>query len=340
LTVGRPFLSACRPALSHQKEISFETCDVFAAAPFGGNPLAVVFGAEGLSDGQLQKIAAEFGYSETTFVMPPADPASTARVRIFTPTAELPFAGHPNVGTAAVLARRGEVFGKPVCNEVRFEELAGTVPLDILSEGGHPIGAMLTAPESFRILNPPPPIAAVAHAIGVSESEIVTSSHVPLVATVGLQFVLVELDSLEALARSRGEPSLFASLISVMQPEQVPPQGGRILAYVRTAGTAAASECDIRCRMHRSNGTEDPGTGAANCALIGLLAALSSENAPSVVSAKIMQGVEMGRRSVLLASAERLATASGNAMNGAAAVGRVRIGGQCAPVSRGELVCF
>lgn len=223
-----------------KSSITFETCDVFGAAPFTGNPLAVVFGAERLTTVELQKIAAEFGYSETTFVMPPADPtANTARVRIFTPTSELPFAGHPNVGTAVVLARRGEIFDKSVRGEVRFEEIAGVVPLEILFDGDRAIGAMLTSPESFRILLPPPPLPEVARAIGLSEADIVTSNHVPLVATVGLQFLLVELSDLDALARSRSHPAAFASLVSVMHPEQVPTQGGRILAYVRTTGAAA-----------------------------------------------------------------------------------------------------
>ena len=90
--------------------VTFETLDVFAAARFGGNPLAVVFDEQQrLSDGDMQKVAAEFGYSETTFVLPPRDPSNTAWVRIFSPKEEMPFAGHPNVGTATVLARLGGV---------------------------------------------------------------------------------------------------------------------------------------------------------------------------------------------------------------------------------------
>ena len=81
--------------------LRYETCDVFTTVAFGGNPLAVVFGAEALAAETMQKVAAEFNYSETTFVLPPEDPSNTAHVRIFTPVAELPFAGHPNVGTAS-----------------------------------------------------------------------------------------------------------------------------------------------------------------------------------------------------------------------------------------------
>src|SRR5437762_498129 len=92
-------------------KIEFQTVDVFTNKQFGGNPLAVVADARGLSSEQMQRIAAEFNLSETTFVLPPADSANTAAVRIFTPKAEMPFAGHPNVGTGFVLACRGELFG-------------------------------------------------------------------------------------------------------------------------------------------------------------------------------------------------------------------------------------
>src|SRR5450631_2484039 len=102
--------------------LQFQTVDVFTGTQFVGNPLAVVLNAEGLSTGQMQAIAAEFNLSETTFVLPPKDAAHTAEVRIFTPKAELPFAGHPNVGTAFALARRGTVYGRAVGDPLVFEE--------------------------------------------------------------------------------------------------------------------------------------------------------------------------------------------------------------------------
>ena len=89
----------------------YVTVDVFTSERFSGNPLAVIPDARGIGDEAMQKIAAEFGYSETTFVLPPEDTANSARVRIFTPTTEVPFAGHPNVGTAYVLGQRPELFG-------------------------------------------------------------------------------------------------------------------------------------------------------------------------------------------------------------------------------------
>lgn len=104
------------------KTVPFVTVDVFTESRFAGNPLAVITDARGLADIEMQQIAAEFGYSETTFVLPASDPANTAEVRIFTPVTEVPFAGHPNVGTAYVLATAGTVFGRPVGEHLRFEE--------------------------------------------------------------------------------------------------------------------------------------------------------------------------------------------------------------------------
>src|ERR1700720_1365565 len=105
------------------------TVDVFTDRAFGGNPLAVVLDSGGLSTAQMQAIATEFNYSETTFVLPPRDAAHDAQVRIFTPRAEMPFAGHPNVGTAFVLARTGTSYGRTIAGDrVIFEEKAGLVP--------------------------------------------------------------------------------------------------------------------------------------------------------------------------------------------------------------------
>src|SRR5579863_7749720 len=123
-------------------KLHFVTVDVFTGTQFAGNPLGVILNAEGLSGGQMQAIAAEFNLAETTFVLPPKDPANTAEVRIFTPRYEMPFAGHPNIGTA--LARAGTSYGRAVNGEkVVFEEKAGIVPISIHKEGARVTGARL-----------------------------------------------------------------------------------------------------------------------------------------------------------------------------------------------------
>src|ERR1700730_13605989 len=126
----------------------YVTVDVFTDRAFGGNPLAVVLDAGGLSTVQMQAGATEFNYSETTFVLPPRDPAHDAQVRIFTVNRELPFAGHPNVGTAFVLATQA---AKPPAR-LLFEEGAGLVPVEILQAEGRAVGAELTAPQPARKL--------------------------------------------------------------------------------------------------------------------------------------------------------------------------------------------
>src|SRR5258707_12790975 len=127
----------------------YVTTDVFTDRMFGGNPLAVVLDAEGLSSIEMQAIALEFNYSETTFVLPPDDPANTAKVRIFTPRTEVPFAGHPNVGTAFVLAHESPFAAAAAASadgSFRFEERAGLVPLKLLRERDATICAELLGP--------------------------------------------------------------------------------------------------------------------------------------------------------------------------------------------------
>src|SRR6185312_3629826 len=168
----------------------YATTDVFTDRTFGGNPLSVVLDAEGLSAAQMQAIAGEFNYSETTFVLPPDDPAHTARVRIFTPRTEVPFAGHPNVGTAFVLSRQSAFKTQADSGIFVFEEAAGLVPLTLLREGGTVVGAELRAPQTLSRGS-------------VVSREIAAHVHAPQVVSVGLPFLAVELRSREALQRSR-----------------------------------------------------------------------------------------------------------------------------------------
>src|SRR5690349_18913478 len=165
---------------------AFETVDVFTERRFGGNPLAVFTDGHGLGDAQMQSLAFEFNLSETTFVLPPADPANTARVRIFNRTAEMAFAGHPMIGTAYVLARRrgGDQF--------RFEVPAGLAVVDIERSNGEAVGAKVAAPQSLslgRSFAPEKPAACLGLAAGV----IVTTTHAPTLASVGNPYIITEL---------------------------------------------------------------------------------------------------------------------------------------------------
>lgn len=294
--------------------LQFVTVDVFTDRQFGGNPLAVVLNADGLSTEQMQAIAAEFNLAETTFVRTPRDARNTAEVRIFTPRIEMPFAGHPNVGTAFVLAREGETYGRPVPDRrVLFEQKAGLTPIDIERKGATVTGARLAAPQALSI-GKEIPAESIAAACALAVADIETRAHTPCVASCGAPFVLAELKNREALSRANPQAHLFA--------EHCPGIG--ILLYTPDGG----AEGDIHCRMFAPhNGVhEDPATGSANVALIGLLAKLSPE--PDLTLEKIVaQGFDMGRPSILKATAEKRA----------GTVTATFIGGSCVPVMRGTL---
>ncbi len=293
---------------------AYVTVDVFSHTPFGGNQLAVVTEAEGLDTTTMQAIAAEFNYAETTFVLPPDDPAHTANVRIFTPGREVPFAGHPNIGTAYALSRIGEFFGRPVGDRVVFEEKVGLVPVAIQrASDGTPSGARLTAPAPFETGDEVDP-AVVARCAGIDVSAVVTTRHAPVYASVGLPFVMAELASLEALSGASPDIAAFARESADFA----------LHLYVPDVGKPT----DVCARMFAPNHgvIEDPGTGSANAALAGLLASLASPT-DSTLTWDILQGREMGRPSHLVASA----TKSGGAVTA------TEIGGACVPIMQGVI---
>jgi trans-2,3-dihydro-3-hydroxyanthranilate isomerase len=156
----------------------YVTVDVFTPVRFGGNPLAVITDARGLSDGDMARIAREFNYSVTTYVLPPADPTNTERVRIVTPTGEIPFAGHPNVGTGYVLGQIGTAFDRRIGNDLRFEEVTGLVNVELVRDAIEVTGARITAPEPVSIgKSIDPPLAAAC--VELVESDLRTENHLP-----------------------------------------------------------------------------------------------------------------------------------------------------------------
>ena len=298
-------------------KLHFVTVDVFTATPFAGNPLGVVLNAKGLTGGQMQAIAAEFNLAETTFVLPPKDPAHTAEVRIFTPRYEMPFAGHPNVGTAFALARAGTSYGRAVDRDrVTFEEKAGIVPISLLKEGALVTGARLASPQLLT-LGAEISAELIASACGLSVDDIETKNHRPIIASCGAPFVLAELKDRARLAAASARSDVFTREIS-----RLPVTSVFVYAQVAEDGL------DIRARMFAPHHgiPEDPATGSANVALIGLLAKLRGESDVRI-SRAIAQGVEMGRPSLLLAEAEK--------KNGV--VTATYIGGRCVPVMSGTL---
>jgi trans-2,3-dihydro-3-hydroxyanthranilate isomerase len=299
---------------------AYETVDVFTTTRFGGNPLAVLPDARGLNDAQMQQIAAEFGYSETTFVFPPPAAGFTAEVRIFTPTAEVPFAGHPNVGTAFVLARHGVVFGSPVGAVMRFAERAGPVDVQVLYDGTAVHGATITAPRSLEI-GAPIRVELVAACLSLAPDLIATTAHQPLVASVGLPFVMVELARREALAQTK--PSLPQITLA---DAEFPLSDGRFSIFAYVPDPADPTVIHARMFAPLDNVLEDPATGSASAALSALRIHLRPE-ADADVALTIRQGEDMGRPSLLNLHVRK---AGG-------AVTRVDVGGACVPVMRGTL---
>lgn len=285
----------------------YVTVDVFTDRPFGGNPLAVVLDAKGLDAGAMQAIAREFNYSETTFVLPPKDPAHTAHIRIFTPLTELPFAGHPNVGTAYVIATNGDPSGRLV-----FEEAAGLVPVEILREGGDVIGAELTTPQPLQPIAEMP-VPGVAACLGLKTADILTTGHAPLVASTGVRFVLAEVASRDALRRARLDPAAWARCLPFQDTDC-------IYFYTRQGGAGF----DLHARMLWPGISEDPATGSASVTLAALLAEAGPDGE---VTLRIEQGRDMGRPSTLLTRTIK----TGGVVRSA------HVGGRCVTMMRGTL---
>src|SRR5713226_1902851 len=191
-------------------QLNFVTVDVFTDRRFGGNPLAVVLDGRGLATQQMQSIAAEFNLAETTFVLPPRDPAHTAEVRIFTPKAEMPFAGHPNVGTAFVLARAGQSYGRAVAGDrLVFEGKAGLVRMDLTRENGVVVATRLAAPVPLSIGEEIAP-EIVAEACSLEPADIKLAVHRPCIASCGIPLVFAELQSRALLARANVRTDVLA----------------------------------------------------------------------------------------------------------------------------------
>jgi trans-2,3-dihydro-3-hydroxyanthranilate isomerase len=283
--------------------------DVFTDRRFGGNQLAVFPDARGLADAEMQALATELNLSETTFVLPPEDPAHTARVRIFNRAYEMPFAGHPNVGTGYVLAEATT----ERLDVLLFEELAGLVQVRIdRNHAGKAVGATIAAPQPLS-LGVQLPAEAVAACVSLESSEVLTGAHPPVLASVGNPFVIAEV-SPEALSRAVPEVSAFRRV----RAEHSALEGRVALNLYARAGRR------LRARMFSplSGTVEDAATGSANAPLVGLLLSLSDD---TELTSEVVQGVEMGRPSLLRVTARRETDGI-----------RTTVGGGCVPVLRGE----
>ena len=271
------------------------TADVFTDVPFGGNQLAVFPDARGIPEHRLQDVAREFNFSETTFVFPPANPAHTRRVRIFTPGTELPFAGHPTVGTAHVLAATGEIPLRGASTSIVLEERVGPVPVTIRAEGGSPVYCELSVAKLPEEGPPAPPRGALADALGLAPDDVLDGDWAPRGWSSGVPYLMVPVRDRGAVARSRVKPDAWErALPGTWAPE--------VYVFSRDGERAGS---DIHARMYAPafGIGEDPATGSAAAGLAGYLARRSSQR-DGTLHWRLEQGFEMGRPSILEVEAD------------------------------------
>ena len=305
----------------------YHTTDVFTDVPFGGNQLAVLPNAVGLDDNQMQAIAREFTFSETVFVFPAETSTGTRRLRIFTPGYELPFAGHPTVGTAFVLAATGEIELTGDETRIVFEEGVGPVPVLIRARDGKPVFMQLTAarPPERR---PATDVSSLADVLSLEPSDILYDSvFTPEAVSAGVPFLFVPLRSLEALGKARVRQDVWErTLKDSWAPE--------VYVFVEEAesakrGGVRAGDGVVRSRMFAPSlgVSEDPATGGAAAAFGGYLAWRSTVR-DGTLKWLIHQGVEMGRPSRLEVETD--------VVDGV--VKAIRVGGASVLVSSGTLL--
>lgn len=298
-------------------KLHYYTADVFTESAFGGNQLAVFPQAADLSARLMQTIAREFNLSETVFVLPPADPAHTFRLRIFTPMVEMPFAGHPTVGAAYVLARIGAIDITGEATHILFEEGVGSVPVTIFAQDGVVTSTQLTA--ALAPTSTPSPVddATLAAILGIEVSDLLRGDWHPEVASCGVPFLFVPVRDRSVLARARVNSALFAQHLAGTLGEQL---------FVLCLDPER-TDSHVRARMFAPEIgiIEDPATGSAASALGGYLGTRTHET--GTLHWVVEQGFEMGRPSILVVEAEK----EGDTVT------RVRVGGKSVLMGEGWL---
>jgi trans-2,3-dihydro-3-hydroxyanthranilate isomerase len=297
--------------------LDYHILDVFTKERFGGNPLAVVLDADGLDGQRMQVIAREFNLSETVFVLKPANAAATARVRIFTPAAEMPFAGHPTVGTASLLAQlrmRSTDEGSEAL--VVLEEQIGAVRVGVRMRPGSAPFAEFDAPKLPEELASPPPVDRLAAAIGLIPAEIGFENHRPTRYSAGNAFTFVPVASLEAIAKAQVSSGHWDAAFGKAT--------GAFLYCRQTVHTTSAFHARMFAPQHGI--AEDPATGSAAAAFAGIVHRFD-ELPDGAHKRTIEQGFEMGRPSLI-----------GLAVNiEAGKLTAVRIGGHVVRVAAGSI---
>ncbi len=273
-------------------EYKFFTADVFTDTIFGGNQLAVLPTAQGLDDKTMQQIAREFNLSETVFIFPPETSSGTRKVRIFTPGRELPFAGHPTVGAAFVLAEIGGIALEGDETRIVFEEGVGPVPVLIRAKNGRPFFSQLFAAKMPEFGPPPPSVEELAAVLSLEPEQIRSAGRAPAALSCGVKFLFVAVRDLAALAQARVQGSEWERHVRNYWAREI------------FVFTEKADDADVRARMFAPEMgiVEDPATGSAAAALTGYLTPPDAANGTR--RWLVRQGVEMGRPSTLEVEAD------------------------------------
>ena len=314
------------------RPLRYVTADVFTGRQFGGNPLAVVLDGRGLSAELMLAVTREFNYSETTFVLPP-ERGGAARVRIFTPGGEVPFAGHPTVGTAHVLFATGALAAEADEATVVLEEAVGDVPVRVRFAGApsdagagpvlggrEPAFAELTA-AAAPTERDAPGAALLAAALSLDPADLLGGDYAPRVASCGLPFTLVAVRDRAAVGRARVRADAWERAFPAAEWGRGVSEGLLVFAM-------DGERADARARVFVPELAvpEDPATGSA-CAALGGYLARRTPRADGRLAWTVEQGVEMGRPSLLHVSADKRA----------GEVAAVRVGGESVVVSEGTL---
>jgi trans-2,3-dihydro-3-hydroxyanthranilate isomerase len=302
------------------RSFQYYTCDVFTADRFGGNQLAVFPDARELDPALYQSIAREFNFSETTFVLPPSDPANTRRVKIFTPGGELQFAGHPTVGTAFVLATTGAIPLKGSETRIVLEEGVGPVPVTIRADNGKAGFAQLSVAQLPMVGPPPPSAADLAKCLCLDAADVMSGEWGPEGRSCGTPFLMVPVRDRNALARARVNMDAWDAVLGSYWTNKV--------FFFCDEPELKGSHYRARMYAPAIGVPEDPATGSACAGFAGYLA--DRDTRPDgTLRWRVEQGFEMGRPSLLDLEADK--------KNGA--VTAVRVGGNSVLVSKGEFYC-
>lgn len=298
-------------------EFRYLTYDVFTDRVFGGNQLAVFPDASGIPEELLLTITREFNYSETTFCYPPANPAHAARVRIFTPGAEVPFAGHPTVGTAIALVHQGMAGSKTGDSSIVLEELVGPVPVTVRISGGAAFAQFSVA--KLPEFGPSAPSRGkLAEILSLDAEDILAAPNTPQGVSCGIPFLMVPLRSVDAVSRARVRAEPWEAILKSSWASE-------LFVFAKDA-EGGPDHFHARCFVPGFNVPEDPATGSANAGLAGYLAS-KSKLQDGTLRWTVDQGVEMGRPSRIEIEADKVG----------GAITAVRVGGNAVPVSEGVL---